>query len=121
MRAHALLAGAHEVRGKKPLAHWNVRTFVNRSNRGRKLFHAFTAAIESMAGSFANDRIGRIDYATVRANRAVRPADSFEMLPGSGFVIEDWIGKIDRHFRAPTLSQCRTFQPVCKVHNCRIF
>src|ERR1700730_17054045 len=58
MRAHTLLAGAHEVRGKEPLMHWNVRTFVNRANRGGELLHAFTAAIETMAGSFANDRIG---------------------------------------------------------------
>jgi hypothetical protein len=104
MRAHALLAGAHEVRGKKPLMHRNVRTFVNRANRCGELFHTFTAAIEAVAGSFANDWIGRINYAAVRANRTIRPADSFEMLPSFGFIGKDWIGKIDRHLRAPTLS-----------------
>src|ERR1700736_3925153 len=103
MRAHSLFAGAHEVCGKKPLMHGNVRTFVNRANRCGELLHALTAAIKAMASSFANDRIGRIDYAAVRANWAVRPANSFEMFPSGGFVIEDWIGKIDRHFRAPLL------------------
>src|SRR5580704_15158248 len=81
MRAHALFAGAHEMRGKKPLMHGDMRTFVNRANCCCKLLHALTAAIEAMAGSFANNRIGRIDYAAVRTNRAVWPADAFEMLP----------------------------------------
>jgi hypothetical protein len=112
MRAHAFLAGANKMRRKKPLVHRNVRVLVNCANRGGELLHAFTAAIKAVAGSFANDRIGRIDYAAVRANTTVRPADSFEMLPGIGFVIEDWIGKIDRHFRAPLLSQVSHI-PVC--------
>jgi hypothetical protein len=76
--------------------HWDMRAFVNRANCGRELLHALTAAVKAVADCFANDRIGRIDYAAVRANRTVRPADSFEMLPSSGFVIEDRVGKIDR-------------------------
>jgi hypothetical protein len=57
-RTHTLLAGAHEVCGKKPLMHGDMRTFVNRANRGGELLYALTAAIEAVTGSFANDRIG---------------------------------------------------------------
>jgi len=112
MRAHSLLAGAHEVRGKKPLMHRNVRTFVNGAYRGGKLLYALTAAIEAVAGSFANDRIGRINYAAVWANRTVRPADSFKMLPGSMFVIENFVCEIDGHFWAPLLPTI-SHTPVC--------
>ena len=96
-------AGAHEMRGKKPLMHRNMRTLVNGANRCGKLLHAFPTTVKAMAGSFANDWIGRIDYAAVRANRTIWPADGFEMFPSCGFVIENFVCEIEGHFWAPNV------------------
>src|ERR1700730_1562353 len=103
MRAHSLFAGAHEMRGKKPFMHGNMRTFVNSADRCGELLHAFTAAMKAVAGSFANDRIGRIDDAAVRTNRTIRPTHTFEMFPSCIFVIENRVCEIDGHLRAPML------------------
>jgi len=78
-----------------------MRTLVNRPDRSRELLHAFVAAIEACAGRLAVDLVGAADRAAMRAYRAIRPADRFEMLSCGGFVVENRVCKVDGQLRAP--------------------
>src|ERR1700751_2352798 len=93
------------MRSKEPLMHRHMRIFVNRANRGRELLSTFVfpAAIKTRTSGLADNGIGGVNDAAVWTDWAIRPADSFEMLPSGGFIVKDWISKIDRHFRAPKL------------------
>jgi hypothetical protein len=73
--------------------HRDMRIFVNRASRGRELPSTFAlaAAIKAMTRGLADNRIGVVNDAAVWTDWAIRPADSFEMLPSGGFVVKDWI------------------------------
>ncbi len=105
MRAHALLAGAKQMRGEQPLVHGDMRALEDRSHSGRELLATLMATVKAMARGFGNNRVGGVHNSAMRANRTIRPADDFKVLPSGGFVVEDRVGKIDGHLRAPMLSR----------------
>lgn len=83
---HALLAGVHQVVRQNPLVQGKVGTLENGSYRDRVLLAAMPAEDQSGALSLTEKAALAIRAAAVRAYRAVRPADGFEVFAG-GFVV----------------------------------
>ena len=91
----AFLAGAHQMRRKKPLGHGNVRPLVNCAHGRRELPAALFAVVPARPHRLAAQRLHGIRLAAERAVGTVRPADRFKVLPGLVGVGEDRIGKVN--------------------------
>src|SRR5208282_4944858 len=91
------------MRRQKPFVHWNVRTLVNCADCRGELLDTFVAAIKARACRLAVDLVRRAYDAAMWTDRAVRPADRFEMRPSGGFVIENRVCDIDGHWKAPKM------------------
>lgn len=94
VRAHALLAGAHQMRREKPLRHRNVRPLIDRADRCRELLPAILAVIPARPHRHAAQCCHAIKHATERAVRTIRPTDGFEVLPRLVCIGEDRVGEV---------------------------
>lgn len=106
MGAHALFAGAHEMRRQQPFRHWNVRPLIDRADCRREFLSAVFAVKPTRPHGFSAQRGDPVNHAAVGAIRTSRPADRLEMLPGSFRVREDRVRQIDRsrHIQAPSMA-----------------
>src|ERR1700686_1202670 len=97
MGAHALLGSAHEVGSEQPLVQRDMRTLIQRAHGGCEGLLTGAALVEAGARALALEFGGLVDGAAMRADRAIRPAKGFEMLPGCIFVSENRVSKIASH------------------------
>jgi hypothetical protein len=88
MGADALLAGAHKVRGEQPLVERNLGAFEHSANGDGILLAASVALDEAGAVGLAFKALLIVARTTVRANRAVRPMQGFEILASLVGVLE---------------------------------
>jgi hypothetical protein len=91
----ALLTSAHKVDNLKPEMQRQVRGLENRPHAHGKRLSAFLAVVKTLASSIS-DRLRNtlaIAIAAMRANRAVRPKQRFDVRKGGVFVLEAVLGK----------------------------
>ena len=94
MAAHALLAGAKQMRGQNPLVKRNFGALENRPNRHGVLLAAVPAEQQSRTVGLSLKAALTIRAAAMRAYRALGPAQAFQMLSGGVFVVEAGGGEI---------------------------
>src|SRR4051812_46849409 len=93
MAANPFLAGSNQVGDLQPLVCRDVRAFENSTDLGRELLLALQATPQPRSRGLAtNDRDPLIATA-VRANRAVRPYDAFQLRDGGELIVEIWRGQ----------------------------
>lgn len=98
MSRDAVLAGAHQVDRQQPLGERDLGILEDRSDQDGELLAARTTLPETAGAgrallgrarsSLRFDEIGMIDNTAVRANGAVRPADTLDQLVGCPLVGE---------------------------------
>ena len=109
--ADALFGRAQQMHGLHPLVQRNVAALEDRAHAHRELLPACAALFQTVAnkairvfraGLRANaiENVNTVRVAAVRAHRAVRPKDAFELRESRRFVIK--VGLIqNRHGRIP--------------------
>src|ERR1017187_3933548 len=85
-RAHALLAGAHEMNRKEPLVERDVRILEDAAHGNGEFVPASTALVQTLARSLTRQLVGVVDFAAMRAHRTFRPALFFKELPRLLFI-----------------------------------
>lgn len=95
MGAHALLAGAHQMRRQKPLGHGDMRALVDRTDSRRELLPAVFAVIPARPHRLATKLRNAVKRTAERAIWTLRPADRFEVLPGGFKVGENRVRQIN--------------------------
>jgi len=93
MGAHALLGGAKQVRRQHPLMERNLGILKDRADRNGELATAVATEVKARAVRLAVQGAIALGAATVRAYRAVRPADVLKVLAGGFVVVESGGGK----------------------------
>ena len=94
VRAHALLAGAEQMKRQEPLAEWDVAVSEDRADRDGELLTASStlphasADVLALLGRLRLQAIRIVQFATVRADRAFRPTLRFQKFAGFIFIAE---------------------------------
>jgi hypothetical protein len=91
MRTYPLLAGGHKAKGVKPFVQFDMGIFKDCSYGHSERFAAAITLIKAGAMAFAFKFFDLFRFAAMRAYRAIRPAQFFKVLPGGGFIGEDWV------------------------------
>ena len=69
----------------------------DRTIRDREVTTAGVALVQTSPMRVALQARDAVDGAAVRAERAVRPADSLQMRPGGLFIVEDRVSEVGGH------------------------
>jgi hypothetical protein len=97
VRTYPLLTSGHKVKGQKPLVQLDMGIFKNGSHSYRKRLAASVALVKPRSVAFALKLGDLLRFATVRTNRAIRPAKFFKVLSGGFFLGENWLGEVCVH------------------------
>jgi hypothetical protein len=100
-RAHAFLAGGHDVGRHEPLMERDMRAAENSFAADRELVAAIVAQKHTSLGFAAHAM--DVDGTAKRAVHAVRPAIGFHMGRGLGFIVKNRVGEVDIHSGTPVL------------------
>jgi hypothetical protein len=114
MGADALFAGRHQMRGLKPEVQLNLAVLENRSDLDRKF--ALAGAAAAQANATALDWSNSVKTTAFRAERPIRPDDSFQSGVGCGLVMEVRCGQ-NGHNQNPLVPQYLLTYRTCQVYN----
>ena len=94
MGGHTFLARTNQVICEQPLMEWNLGTLEQRADRHGELLAAVGTEPQAGTRRLALDAMRGIDDAAVRTDRAVRPANSLQVLARLVFVGVNRISKV---------------------------
>ena len=86
--ADPFLAVAHQEGALEPDVQPDMVLFENGADLDRELLPAIVALPQPYTGRPASEAAAVIDAATMRADRALRPENAFQLRKGGGFVVE---------------------------------
>src|ERR1700732_312043 len=95
MRAHAFLAGGHQMIGENPFVQRNMRVFHYGADRHREGLVAFVAPMDTWPRALARKlrNASRIGISAMAAGDAIRPIQPLKMLAGFVRVGENRVWK----------------------------
>ena len=73
---------------------WDVAALVNGPDCSGEWLLTCPTFVEARTGALPLHEARLIDNATVRARRAVRPADCLKMFAGCIFIVKDWVCEV---------------------------
>jgi len=95
VRTYPLLAGGHKAKGIKPFVQFDMGIFKDRPYGHSERLAAGVALAKSRSVAFAPKQFdfALLGFAAMRADRmSIRgPAQFFKVLPGGGFICENWV------------------------------
>jgi len=94
VRAHALLARAHQMERHDPLVERKMAALHHSADRDREGPPASIALEQAGPMALALQALHVVNLAAVRAERAVRPADTFQVSPGGIVIVEHAVGEV---------------------------
>lgn len=91
--ADAFFAGGNEVCGHEPFVKGDLGTLKDSADCDRELTAAVATEVKPITVGLTVDSAVALYASAVRADRAVGPAQGFQILAGSRFVVESYFGK----------------------------
>jgi len=88
LRAHALLAGAHQVAGLQPDVKLDLAGLEHSADRDGELLAALSALVQAGAMGGAGELVELVDHSAVRTDDAIGPAQTFKVRARGFFVLE---------------------------------
>jgi hypothetical protein len=91
VRTYPLLAGSHKVKSEKPFVQFDMGILKDCPHRHSERLAASIALAKPWPVAFAFKQFDFHRFAAMRANRSIRPAQFFKVLPCGGFIGENWV------------------------------